>query len=100
MHRCRVEEQVIVGQRPNPLNSEWNEWTLVACTKCKKLTEWQHHSAEQMHGGDISVDADVTADYLAHAYGLVPEDLSMILRREKLVRCYDKRTGAYLERYV
>ena len=99
-HTCRIDDQMIIGQRPNPLNNQWNEWTLVCCAKCKKLAEWQHHSEEQMHGGDLFITADVTPDYLQYMYGMSAQDVPLIFQKKKVIRCYDRYSNSYTERYV
>jgi hypothetical protein len=92
-HRCQVEDQRVLAQRANPLDASWNEWTLVVCPKCKTLREWQHHSDEQMHGGDLQISAIPTTDYLHHIYGLAESDVALILGRRKKVRRYNRHTG-------
>jgi hypothetical protein len=99
-HSCHIDDFTIIGQRPNPLNVLWNEWTLVVCAKCKKIFEWQHHSDEQAHGGDLEITAIVSPDYLRHVYGLEPPDVASILAGEKKIRCYSRYTHAYEERYA
>jgi hypothetical protein len=99
-HNCHIDDFTSIGQRPNPLNALWSEWTLIVCAKCKKLCEWQHHSEEQMHGGDLVITACVTPDYLKHIYGLDSADISGILNKEKKVRCYNRYTREYEERYA
>ena len=91
--KCKIDDVRIIGQRKNPVCSTWNEWALVVCTKCKSLYEWQHHSAEQMHGGDLEITANVTRDYLHHIYGLEPEDIPLLLSGKKKVRRYSNKTG-------
>ena len=99
-HSCHTDDFTIIGQRPNPLNALWSEWTLVLCAKCNALYEWQHHSEEQMHGGDLGNTATVTPDYLKHIYGLEPSDISRILAKEKKIRCYNRYARTYEERYA
>jgi hypothetical protein len=99
-HECKIEEQLIVGQRPNPINAKWSEWTLVACPRCRALQEWQHHSEEQMHGGDLMITALPTDDYVMHQYGLASNDVDLILQGKKLVRRYDRYSGQYEECHV
>ena len=99
-HICEMEDQAILGQRPNPLNDSWTEWTLVACTKCKRVTEWQHHSEEQVHGGDLEITAMPTPDYLRRMYGLTGADVERLLTRKMKVRRYDRHTREYRESYV
>lgn len=99
-HECAIEDEKIIGQRPNPLNARWSEWTLAICSKCKKLQEWQHHSEEQMHGGDLEITASPSKDYLEHVYGLAPGDIDLILKRQKKVRRYNRYTASYEEDYV
>ena len=96
-HTCEVEEQQILGQRPNPLDPSWNEWTLIRCRKCATLAEWQHHSDEQAHGGDLQVTACATAEYARFMYGLTEADISLVLASKKLVRRYSRYTQQYEE---
>lgn len=96
-HECRIDHMTIIGQRPNPINELWNEWTLVVCTKCKKLYEWQHHSEEQMHGGDLKITALATPDYLHHIYKINVEDVEAILLGKKTIRRYDRYKREYVE---
>lgn len=98
-HECKIEEQVIIGQRPNPLNPAWCEWTLVACPRCKAVQEWQHHSEEQMHGGDLQITAAATEQYIAHAYHLSAADIGLLLDGKKAIRRYNRYTGLYEESY-
>lgn len=99
-HECKFEDLKIIGQRPNPLNGLWSEWTLVVCTKCKKLKEWQHHSEEHMHGGDLAITALPTVDYLKHTYGLEETDIELILAHKKKIRRYSRYKAAYEESYA
>ena len=96
-HECQIDHMTISGQRPNPLNEHWNEWTLVVCTKCKKLYEWQHHSEEQMHGGDLEITALPTPDYLHHIYKINVGDVDAILLGKKTIRRYDRYKKEYVE---
>jgi hypothetical protein len=97
LHRCDTEHLKIIGQRANPLDESWNAWTLVVCTKCKKLYEWQHHSDEQMHGGDLEITAMVTPDYLHHKYQLNLVDLEAILQGRKKARRFNRYTRSYVD---
>ena len=90
----------IIGQRPNPLNEKWSEWTLVVCTKCKKLYELQHHSEEQMHGGDLAITALPTKDYLHHMYQISTADFEAILSGRKKIRRYDRYKKTYVEEFA
>lgn len=99
-HECSIEDEQIIGQRPNPLNARWSEWTLVVCSKCKRLQEWQHHSEEQMHGGDLEITANPTKDYLQHIYGLALSDIELILSGKKKVRRYNRYTASFEESYA
>lgn len=96
-HSCHIDDMTIIGQRPNPLDESWNAWTLVVCMKCKKLYEWQHHSEEQMHGGDLEVTALPTSDYLRHKYQIAEADVETILRGDKKVRRYDRYKKVFVE---
>ena len=96
-HDCQFEDLRIIAQRVNPLDPTWNEWTLVACQKCKMLKEWQHHSEEQMHGGDLHITALPTHDYLHHIYGIVESDVDLILTHQKKARRYNRYTNAVEE---
>ena len=100
LHTCQIEDQAILGQRCNPLNGAWNEWTLVACTKCKRVREWQHHTDEQPHGGDLQITAIPTADYLKTMYGLDESDIELLLARKKKARRYNRYTHEHEESYV
>ncbi|MDG6349556.1 hypothetical protein QAA18_12560 [Luteimonas sp. 8-5] len=91
-HRCDIEDQRIIAQRVNPLDPSWSEWSLVICVKCNELREWQHHSEEQMHGGDLYIDALPTRDYLHHIYKLTEADVDLILAGKKKALCYNRRT--------
>lgn len=99
-HTCKLEEQKILGQRPNPLNSSWNAWTLIRCQKCGALAEWQHHSDEQAHGGDLEITARATAEYAWIMYGLTESDIASILAGRKLARRFNRYTGHYEEPVV
>jgi hypothetical protein len=99
-HKCKFDDLNIIGQRANPLDPSWSEWTLVVCTKCRKLAEWQHHSEEQMHGGDLNITAEVTSDYLWHIYQLRPEDIQPILSGKKKIKRYDRYKKCVVESYV
>jgi len=88
--KCEIDDVRIIGQRKNPLDRTWNEWTLVVCTKCNNLYEWQHHSEEQIHGGDLEIKAIVTKDYLYHIYGLKSEDIPSILSGKKKILRYNR----------
>jgi hypothetical protein len=99
-HKCSIEQQKIVGQRPNPLNPKWSEWTLVICSKCRLLQEWQHHSDEQAHGGDLKATADVSHEYVHYMYALTESDIELILEEKKKVCRYNRHTEAYEESYV
>lgn len=99
-HSCQIDDMTIIGSRPNPLDASWSEWTLVVCLKCKKLYEWQHHSEEQMHGGDLEITALVTRDYLHYRYGMSESDIHPILRREKKIRRYDRYKKIYVEEFA
>ena len=94
-HTCKVEEQAILGARPNPLDPSWNEWTLIRCPTCEALGEWQHHSDEQMHGGDLCITACATEEYTRYKYGLTKDDIALILAGKKPVRRYNRYTGEY-----
>jgi hypothetical protein len=74
-----------VSWRSAPIHSmrRGTSGTLVVCPKCKTLREWQHHSDEQMHGGDLQISAIPTTDYLHHIYGLAESDVALILGRRK-----------------
>ena len=91
-HRCNIDDQRIVAQRVNPLDPSWSEWCLVVCTRCKEIREWQHHSEEQMHGGDLYIDALPTRDYLHHIYGLGEHDVDQILAGKKKELRYNRYT--------
>lgn len=91
--KCKIDDVRIIGQRKNPVNGSWNEWTLVVCAKCNSLYEWQHHSEEQMHGGDLEITANVTRDYLHHIYDLEPDEIHLLLSGKKKIRRYNRRTG-------
>ena len=99
-HICHIDLMKIIGERPNPLNELWSEWTLVICTKCKKLYEWQHHSEEQMHGGDLEITALPTKDYLHYKYQISENDLESILNGTKKIRRYDRYKKSYVEEYA
>lgn len=99
-HSCNIDDMTIIGQRPNPLNENWSEWTLVVCTECKKVYEWQHHSEEQMHGGDLAITAVVTNDYLHHQYSINEHDISQILKGSKKIRRYDRYEKIFFEEYA
>jgi hypothetical protein len=99
-HRCNIDNMKIIGQRPNPLNEQWCEWTLVICTKCKKLHEWQHHSEEQMHGGDLEITALPTQDYLRYMYQILMPDIEEILGGRKKIRRYDRYKKSYIEEFA
>jgi hypothetical protein len=62
------------------------------CTKCKRVTEWQHHTDEQAHGGDLEITAIPTPDYLQHMYRLAGPDVELLLARKKKVRRYNRYT--------
>jgi len=96
-HTCKVEEQQVLGQRPNPLDPTWSEWTLVRCSRCQTICEWQHHSAEQGHGGDLEITAQATPDYVRHIYGLTEGDIAQMVLGKKLARCYNRYTRQYEE---
>ena len=100
IHQCNIDNMTIIGERPNPLNELWNEWTLVICTKCKKAYEWQHHSEEQMHGGDLEITALVSRDYMHYKYDINESDIEPILRHEKKIRRYDRYTKTYQDEYA
>jgi hypothetical protein len=91
-HQCQPEDLKIVAQRVNPLDPSWSEWTLVGCAECRSLKEWQHHSEEQMHGGDLQIEALPTPDYLRHIYGLSVADVGLILAHKKKARRYNRYT--------
>lgn len=91
-HACDIKDQRIVAQRVNPIDSTWSEWSLVVCTKCREIREWQHHSEEQMHGGDLSIDALPTRDYLHHIYSLAENDVELILAGKKKALRYNRYT--------
>jgi hypothetical protein len=99
-HNCEFDDFKIIGQRMNPLDALWSEWTLIVCTKCRKLAEWQHHSEEQMHGGDLHIAAEVTNDHLWNFYQLKPDDIQTILNGEKKVKRYDRYEKCVVESYV
>ncbi|WP_024929968.1 hypothetical protein [Methylophilus sp. OH31] len=99
-HLCNIDDMTIIGQRSNPLNEDWNEWTLVICTKCKKVYEWQHHSEEQMHGGDLAITAIATDDYLHYKYNINEQDIPQILNKKKKIRRYDRYKKIYFEDYA
>lgn len=99
-HKCKLDDFKIIGQRRNPLDRTWSEWTLVVCTRCGSLFEWQHHSAEQMHGGDLEITAIVTTDYLHHMYQLRPEDVPLIVAGKKKIRRYNRYKDAVEETYA
>lgn len=91
-HQCQFEDLKIIAQRANPLDPSWSEWTLIVCPKCRALKEWQHHSEEQMHGGDLHIDALPTRDYLHHIYDLSESDVDLILAHKKKARRYNRYT--------
>ena len=97
-HKCAIDDQIIVAQRANPLDPSWSEWTLVVCSRCKAIAEWQHHSQEQTHGGDLEISATPTVDYLRHIYGLAKTDIEQILVRRRKARIYNRYTGVVEER--
>ena len=99
-HTCKVEEQQILGQRPNPLNPLWNEWTLIRCPRCEALAELKHHSDEQAHGGDLHITACATAEYAWYIYGLSEADIALILAGKKLARRYNRYTAKHEESYL
>jgi heterodisulfide reductase subunit B len=96
-HKCSPDQMRIVGARPNPLDRSWSEWTLVACSKCRVLYEWQHHSIEQAHGGDLEVTALATEDYVHFCYGLEPQQVEEILTGKRQTKRYDRYSRMYLE---
>ena len=95
-HNCKIDQMRIVGSRSNPLDPSWSEWTLVVCTKCKKLHEWQHHSEEQMHGGDLEITATPTALYVQRFYDLTPHEVDEILAGYRTPRRFDRYRQAYV----
>ena len=97
MHTCTIDDMKIIGARPNPLNAAWSEWTAVVCVKCKKVYEWQHHSEEQMHGGDLEITALPSPDYLQHCYGLDRQAIEAIMVGRRKVRRYDRYRNEYKE---
>jgi hypothetical protein len=99
-HTCKPDDMKIIGQRVNPLDASWSEWTLVVCCKCKKLLELQHHSEEAMHGGDLEVTALPRKDYVKLMYGVVPDEIDEILSGSKKIRRYDRYKKAYVEEYA
>ncbi len=96
-HECKMGEFDLLGERKNPLSSEWNSWTLVICRKCKKIREWQVHSEQEMHGSELSVTAFPGMDYLQHRYNLTEIDVQAILKGTKKPTRYNDRTNEYYE---
>ena len=73
-HLGTLEDQVIIGPRPNPLTADWHEWTLVVYPHCKALSDWHPNSEEQVNGGNLEITAVAPPEHAQHIYCLSAAD--------------------------
>ena len=95
-HKCHIDDMVILGNRPNPLNGLWQPWCLCACNKCKKIQEWQIHSEEYMHGGALELTAFPAHDYITKKYNLEPQHIEEILNGKRKPIRFELKGGVYV----
>ena len=96
-HECKIDDMVILGERYNPIDSEWPPCSLVICRKCKKVREWQVHSPEGMHGGAPECTAFPRIDYVSHIYHLADHDIEAILSGKRKTVRYDWHKKNYID---
>jgi hypothetical protein len=96
-HKYTIEGMRIVASRPTPLDQRWSEWTLVICPKCRKVYEWQHHSEEQMHGGDMEITGFPTPDYILQRYELTLKLIDEIVAGRLRTKRFNRYSQTYVE---
>ncbi len=94
-HKCKIDDMVLLGDRPNPFNKLWLPWALAKCIKCGSIEEWQIHSDEGMHGGALECKASPGADYIKLKYNLSEHEIQQIMAGTKEVLYFNRNTQKY-----
>ncbi len=94
-HECDIDDMEILGDRINPICNAWLPWCIAACKKCKRIQEWQIHSAEFMHGGALDCTAYPTGSYIKAKYALTEHEIELILKGEKAPVRLTLKNGVY-----
>jgi hypothetical protein len=91
-HKCKIDDMVLLGDRPNPFNKLWLPWELAKCRKCGSIEEWQIHSDEAMHGGALECTAFPKFDYIKLKYNLSELEIQEIMAGKKDVLYFNRYT--------
>jgi hypothetical protein len=94
-HKCKIDDMVLIGDRPNPFNTYWLPWALAKCKKCGAIQEWQIHSEEAMHGGALECTAHPELDYIKLKYKITEHEIQQIMNGKKEPMCFDYHTQQY-----